>query len=178
MELRNVCDSRKQIVFFSTLDQLKECTDDVIKVWLPHTHYSVHNLNFVTRFLDNNPPIQQQLILHWSRNRIQAKAYHLDVFEIIAFYQSFDEEIHEAHYLIPVPVLFSMLGIRVKSCILQIDEASRDNWITNEDMAADRCNAYNEIIKEYCSSNGVSFHPIDKLVRKDNKYMKEMEAKI
>lgn len=179
METRNLCDAHLPILFFSDAEKMKACNDDVIRVLLPKSPYYVHNLNFVTRFLDNNPPKEQTFNLHWSTGRVQSKAFYLDVFEIKTCYFSVEtDEEHYVSYVIPVPVLFTMLGIPVPTVLTSCDEFSRDPWANSRDLAFERADIYNCILKEYCDYYGISFHPLDNLIKKDTKYMQRMRLSI
>ena len=167
----------KQLCYFTTMTEFEACNDDVIKILLPSGKYRDHNLNFLNCFLNNTPVKEQQFILHWSKNRVPRKAVMQDVLEIITVQLLKDGSEREVNYLIPVPVLFEMLGISLSKlpCDLLEDEArSRDLWDNPEDMAAERERAYNNVLARYCRKHDITFHCIQKSVKKDNKYMKMM----
>ena len=168
----------KQLVFFKTKEEFDACHDDVIRILLPTGKYCAHNLNFLNCFLNNTPPKEQKFLLHWSKHRNPQKAVYLDVLEIITVQLTEDDGEREVKYLIPVPVLFSMLGIPLSSLRLNryhAEERSRDMFENNyEDMAEEREQAYNKVLEEYCQAHDIAFHCIQKRVKKDNKYMKEM----
>jgi len=167
----------KQLMYFMTKGEFDVCRDDVIKLLIPTGRYCAHNLNFVNCFLNNTPPKEQQFILHWSKNRVPRKAVMQDVLEIITVQQTEDGGEHEVNYLIPVPVLLEILGIPLNKLprnLLEDEDRSRDQWDTWEDMAAEREEAYNKLLEHYCSEHEITFHRIQKRVKKDNKYMRDM----
>lgn len=180
MDFRNQQSSRKQIVYFTDPQKRNDCPYDVLRLLLPSSPYRAHNLNFVSCFLNNTPPKKQKFILHWSTNRIPYKAFCQDVLEIVTVHYSHDGKENDANYVIPVPVLLEILGIPLNTLpsFLMCQDTVRDNWISTEDMASERAEAYNKILGKYCDTHGISFHPLDELVKKNNKYMQQMRESI
>lgn len=178
MEEKGSQKTSKQLVYFMTQSEFDACKDDVIKILLPSGKYCAHNLNFLNCFLNNTPPKEQQFILHWSRNRIPLKAVKQDVLEIVTVQLEKDGGEHEVSYLIPVPVLFEILGIslnKLPTSLLDTEERPRDPWVdTWAELAAEREAAYNAVLERYCRKNGISFHHIQRCVKKDSAYMKAM----
>lgn len=168
----------KQLVFFRDKEEFDVCNDDVIKILLPVGKYCAHNLNFLNCFLNNTPPKEQQFILHWSRNRVPRKAFMQDVLEIITVQLTKDGGEREVHYLIPVPVLFEILGISLSKLPhdMLVDETyPRDPWESCEDAAMEREAAYNKVFGAYCQENGITFHCIQRRVKRNRAYMKQMQ---
>lgn len=167
----------KQLCYFTTKAEFEACNDDVIKILLPTGKYRDHDLNFLNCFLNNTPPKEQQFILHWSKSRVPHKAVLHDVFEIATVQLLKDGSERETNYLIPVPVLFEMLGISLTELprdLLEDEIRSRDLWDNPEDMALDRESAYNNVLLRYCTKNDITFHCIDKRVKKSREYMQQM----
>lgn len=180
MESRTMQSSRKQIVFFSDPSKRDACPYDVIKLLLPSSIYCAHDLNFVNCFLNNTPPKKQKLIFHWSNNKVPYKAFRQDVLEVVTTHYLRDgEECHE-NYVIPVPVLFEILGIKLENLpkYLMVEEPIKSDWDTVEEMVWQRENTYNTILSKYCAKYGVEFHPFDKVVKKNNTYMKKIRESI
>lgn len=180
MDIKNQQSSRKQIVYFSDSTKRNNCPYDVIQLLLPATRYCAHDLNFISCFLNNTPPKKQKFILHWSSNRVPYRAFSQDVLEIVTVHFSLDGTEHEANYVIPVPVLFEVLGISLDTIprSLLYEDTIRDHNISTEDMAYNRAHSYNKILGKYCNQHGIAFHPLDSLVKKDNKYMDQIRESI
>ena len=154
----------KQLVYFMTKDEFDACQDDVIRILLPTGKYCAHDLNFLNCFLNNTPPKAQKFLLHWCKQRDPQKAVMQDVLEIITVQLTQDDGEREVKYLIPVHVLLNMLGIHQSELHLNryhSEERSRDIWDNNyEDMAAEREQAYNRVLEEYCRMHDIAFHCI------------------
>lgn len=171
----------KRIVYFGDKNSALQCTDDVVKICLQNTKYCAHNLNFINCFLNNTPASKQKFILHWGSSKKQYLGFKQDVFEIETVSLTKCGE-HEAHYLIPAPVLFDMLCIPhtflpcdwVDGDEMMERGECRDSNDTNKSLAVERMNAYNAILSAYCKCHGISFHSIEEFKRKNVNYMNSM----
>ena len=171
----NLHSSTKQFVYFTNLDDLKNCKDDIIPILLTTSSYSAHNLNFVTCFLNNTPPKQQQFILHWGNKRIPNEACRQDVFEIVTTYYTQRGEEHEKRYFIPAVVLFTILNISIPyDSMLNDNEGPKDPCITSGELAIERSKIYNQLLGKYCMRHQIAFHPLDYLRKKDTSYIMKM----
>lgn len=177
MESRGMQNVSKQVVYFSDKAAMEACNDNVIKVLVPNSKYCAHNLNFVNCFLNNTPPKAQQFILHWGGSHNQYKGFRQDVFEIITVQLTEGNDDREVHYLIPVPVLFEMLGLEIRKLVPDywFEECDpRDLWESNKNLAFERVHKYNEILGAYCEKHDIAFHELQAMIRKKSSYMKSM----
>lgn len=172
---QNLHTSKKQFRYFSSAEELKSCTDDVIPILIRPDAYFINNLNFVACFLNNSPLKKQYLILHWGSKRIPNEAFRQDVFEITTTYVTHSGDEHEEHYFIPAPILFAIFNITIPhGCLLRNEEQPIDSSLNAKDLAIARAEVYNTLICEYCKEHGISHHPLDKLKRKNNAYITTM----
>ena len=173
MERRAPQETGKQLVFFTDRTVMEACQEDVIKILIPTGKYCAHDLNFVNCFLNNTPPVAQRFVLHWGNSHSQWKGFKQDVFEIITEQLTKEGKGKKVHYLIPVPVLFTVLGLSHSLLPMEWleENESRDLW---ESMVDERVMVYNEVLGNYCRENGIKFHNLQECVKKKAAYMRAM----
>lgn len=169
MEYKGNQRTGKQLVYFTDRVAMSNCKDDVTKILIPSGKYAAQNLNFVNCFLNNTPPKDQRFILHWGASRSQEKGFKQDVFEILTVHLVKGGGVKEVSYVIPVPVLFDVLGLSTELLPgewFRERDGKSSYWGTAKDFAEERRCKYNEVLSAYCTENGIAFHNLDDCVKK------------